>query len=44
MKNSIWRNVVDPVYNFTVNIENKYKNGNVCRKQLLKCSAKSTVF
>ena len=23
MKNSIWRNVVDPLYNFTVNIEKK---------------------
>ena len=23
MKNSIWRNVVDPLYNFTMNIEKK---------------------
>ena len=23
MKNSIWRNVVDPLYNFSVNIEKK---------------------
>ena len=44
IKNSIWRNVVDPVYYFAVNMEKKCKNGNVCQKQPLKCSAKSTLL
>ena len=44
MKNSIWRNVVDPLYNFSVNMEKNCKNGNVCQKQSLKCSAKSTLL
>ena len=44
MKKSIWYNFVDPLYNFTVNIEKNCKNGNVCQKQSLKCSAKSTLL
>ena len=30
MKNSIWHNVVDPIYNFTVNIGKKYAKMETC--------------
>ena len=33
MKHSIWHNVVETLYNLTVNIEKNCKNGNVYRKQ-----------